>query len=668
MNRRGIFACIVCLLAILFLAPLSSDAVTHYVHQGGGGDFTAIKNAVSAASPGDTVLVAAGTYSGIANTDIDFAGKNLVVVSESGPDVTIVDCSGGSPYRRGFYFHSGEDTTAVLDGFHVTGGVSVMGGGANCTGASPVIQGCIFSHCGIAYGGALHIQESQAIIRDCEFLRNDVFVSGGAIWVENATPVIASCLIDSCTAGFIAGGILLHDGGSATLRDVTIQNCSSVDFGAGCVCDDSPSYFDNVRFIANHADSADCGGLYANCDITLDDCLFQGNYAGGEGGGVRCSGGTPAFTNCDFIGNDAASGGGIYADDVQLEVTGGKFWNNVAGAGGGIYVYGAMPEITGVDFVENEAVIVGGAICCEDALADIDGCVFERNLSGVAGGAIWAGYILMPNITNSAFTDNEASVSGGAIAFEEGFGGTIESCVFRGDTAESGATIDVIGGASPGITSCTLYGSVSYAGDGAIATTGSSPDITNTIIAGTENGSAMVCFGAPTPTTTHSCSFGNADGDSLCGNYHDNMFADPLFCNAAVGDFGLHDDSPCLAANNTWSELVGALGAGNCGPGTGVDGPVVPTQLVMYPATPNPFAGTTNIRYHVPAGAGQLEIGIYDVAGRLIRTVRCDATPGPHETAWDGRDEGGRSVASGVYFIRARVADGTTESAVVLVR
>jgi len=667
MNVAGIFIRTVCLLFVLGL-PVTSQGVTHYVHPGGGGDFTDIKSAVTAASSGDTILVAAGTYSGTSNTDIDFAGKNMVLVSESGPDVTIVDCSGGTPYRRGFYFHTGEDTTAVLDGFHITGGVSVTGGGVNCTGASPLIRNCTFTHCGVAYGGGMHIAESQAVVRDCSFRNNSVFVSGGGLWVENAAPVISGCVIDSCTAGFIAGGILLYDGSSATLRDVTIQNCSSADFGAGCVCDESPSYFYDVHFIANHADSNDAGGMYANCDITLDGCLFQDNYAGGEGGGVRCSGGTPTFTNCNFIDNDAAAGGGIYSEDIQLEVAGGKFWGNLAGAGGGLYVYGAMPQITGVDFIENEAVILGGAVCCEDALAEIDDCLFERNGSSVAGGAVWAGYILMPDITNSVFRDNDAAESGGAVAFEEGYGGTIESCVFSGNSAPSGAAIDIIGGASPSITSCTIQGSIASAGDGAISSTGSSPSIGRTIITNTENGGPMMCFGSPTPTTTHSCSFGNAAGDSICGSYHDNMFVDPLFCEASYGDLTLHDDSPCLAANNAWSELVGALGAGGCGPGTGVEDPDILSRLVLFPAKPNPFAGTTSIRYHIPAGARSLEIAIYDVAGRLIRSVQSDAAPGLHETMWDGRDQRGESVASGVYFVRAKTDAGATESSVVLLR
>ena len=89
--------------------------------QGGGtGDAPTIQAAIDSCAPGDTVLAAPGTYTGAGNRDIDFGGKAIIVTSLSGPEVTIVDCGGSeSEYHRGFYFHSGEDTTSVLRGFTI---------------------------------------------------------------------------------------------------------------------------------------------------------------------------------------------------------------------------------------------------------------------------------------------------------------------------------------------------------------------------------------------------------------------------------------------------------------------------------------------------------------------------------------------------------------------
>ena len=88
--------------------------------------YPTIKSAVDAAQNGDTVLVAAGTYSGPGNRDIDFNGKSLVVTSQAGPSSTIIDCGGykttdGSGNHRGFYLHSGE-VSATISGFTVKNG------------------------------------------------------------------------------------------------------------------------------------------------------------------------------------------------------------------------------------------------------------------------------------------------------------------------------------------------------------------------------------------------------------------------------------------------------------------------------------------------------------------------------------------------------------------
>lgn len=85
-------------------------------------DFSTIQAAVDAASSHDTVLVAPGTYTGDGNRDITFNGKNIILVSTDGPDVTIIDCQGtDGDNHSGFSITGGEDSTAVIDGFTITG-------------------------------------------------------------------------------------------------------------------------------------------------------------------------------------------------------------------------------------------------------------------------------------------------------------------------------------------------------------------------------------------------------------------------------------------------------------------------------------------------------------------------------------------------------------------
>jgi hypothetical protein len=67
---------------------------------------------------------------------------------------------------------------------------------------------------------------------------------------------------------------------------------------------------------------------------------------------------------------------------------------------------------------------------------------------------------------------------------------------------------------------------------------------------------------------------------------------------------------------------------------------------------PNPFNPTTTIRYSI-AQRAHVTLAVYDAAGRRVRTL-VDATldPGTHDVIWDGRDERGTSLGSGVYFYR----------------
>ncbi|ARA94718.1 hypothetical protein AWN76_017195 [Rhodothermaceae bacterium RA] len=89
------------------------------------------------------------------------------------------------------------------------------------------------------------------------------------------------------------------------------------------------------------------------------------------------------------------------------------------------------------------------------------------------------------------------------------------------------------------------------------------------------------------------------------------------------------------------------------------DGAEVPRTVRLYPNYPNPFNPETTIRYDLPV-AGRVVLGVYDLAGRRIRRLVAGVQPaGPQEARWDGRDEAGRSVASGVYLYRLEAQDAS---------
>jgi len=55
----------------------------------------------------------------------------------------------------------------------------------------------------------------------------------------------------------------------------------------------------------------------------------------------------------------------------------------------------------------------------------------------------------------------------------------------------------------------------------------------------------------------------------------------------------------------------------------------------------------------LPAGGGRTTLRLYDLAGRLVRTLVDEVlAEGEHETAWSGTDDGGRAVPAGSYLYR----------------
>jgi hypothetical protein len=87
----------------------------------------------------------------------------------------------------------------------------------------------------------------------------------------------------------------------------------------------------------------------------------------------------------------------------------------------------------------------------------------------------------------------------------------------------------------------------------------------------------------------------------------------------------------------------------------------LPNSFVLHQNYPNPFNAETQIRFSLKR-AGPVSLKIYTITGALIRTlVAGDLTGGEHRTAWNGADDQGRALASGVYFCRLET-DGHSES------
>jgi hypothetical protein len=90
--------------------------------------------------------------------------------------------------------------------------------------------------------------------------------------------------------------------------------------------------------------------------------------------------------------------------------------------------------------------------------------------------------------------------------------------------------------------------------------------------------------------------------------------------------------------------------------------------LALHAGAPNPFRSSTTISYAVPE-RGKVSVRVYDIRGRSVRTLVDEVQAARFHTAiWDGRDDGGRAVDSGVYFIRLQAGDKTITKRSLLLR
>jgi len=258
-----------------------------------------ISAGVDVAVKGDTILVADGVYSGDGNHDIGLFARSIVLKSANGPEAAIIDCSQDSPGDcRGFVLSSREDTTTIVDGFTIRGG-----------------------HVNFR-GGAVLIEDSSPMFKNCHFENNSAH-HGGALYITfDAAPVFEHCRFIGNSAGDVGGAVLTRFGASAVFRHCTFENNTAVN-GVFLCYNASPSISDCV-FNDNHCDST--GGavfLQDNSSPSFTDCRFAGNTCAGRGGAIFIeergkAGGVcaPVFSRCFITGNGAATGGGVYIAGV----------------------------------------------------------------------------------------------------------------------------------------------------------------------------------------------------------------------------------------------------------------------------------------------------------------------------------------------------------------
>ncbi|MBN1949398.1 MAG: lamin tail domain-containing protein [Candidatus Cloacimonetes bacterium] len=103
---------------------------------------------------------------------------------------------------------------------------------------------------------------------------------------------------------------------------------------------------------------------------------------------------------------------------------------------------------------------------------------------------------------------------------------------------------------------------------------------------------------------------------------------------------------------------------------TGADPPVIPPGNLLLGNYPNPFNPATEIRFSLNQGCQQAELKIFNLKGELIRTYRLDTTSSNslNSIFWNGRDENGQEVPSGLYFYRLNSGEFSDTRKMVLLK
>jgi hypothetical protein len=296
------------------MSGTSAGAATYLVRPDGSGAFPTIQAAVDAVALGDTIAMADGTFRGAGNRDIDFAGKDLVVRSQSGNAAQcIIDCQGTQTEpHRGYNFHSWESADAVVEGITICNGWGPddlygmsEGGAIRCDFALPTLQDCIFSDNRAIFGAAIMLTgPSRPLIRRCTFTGNEAQLDGACIDCEGTSaPLVWDCLLQGNTSGHRAGGILADEYASPVFSVCTFVNNYGADGGgAASGCGSADPLFRRCTFVGNSA-GANGAGVSCSCsaDAFLESCVIAFSASGPA---VTClNEATVTLTCCDLFGN-----------------------------------------------------------------------------------------------------------------------------------------------------------------------------------------------------------------------------------------------------------------------------------------------------------------------------------------------------------------------------
>jgi uncharacterized membrane protein YgcG len=330
-HARPLATLILSLLILAAFPILANAAILNVPAQ-----YATIGAAVSAASNGDTILVADGTY----NASGLLINKTILIESVNGAASTTIDCTANffadllaSCTIQGFTFNNAD--SGGLSVITVGGASSTIsqciftnddnfggnGGALELTGGTTTITECTFDH--DKGSGAISSSGGSATITNCSFSNGNGQDGGGggAINLNTGNFTVSGCTFTGNTGGSNAGGVFYWRNGTLTVSDSTFTNNSAAYGGVileGAQGINSPATFTRCAFKNNSASimggvASLEGGSFGTTSFNAIDCTFIDNTAAFDGGAIDgiTVGSSPNqvnVTNDSFYGNNVTSG------------------------------------------------------------------------------------------------------------------------------------------------------------------------------------------------------------------------------------------------------------------------------------------------------------------------------------------------------------------------
>lgn len=532
------------------------SAVNAAFDAGGGEVWVAHGTYTSTANPVLTLKAGVAVYGGFAGTESALEARDWETLG------TVID---GQGLRRGVVGAN----EALLDGFTVTNGFSMQGGGMNNSASSPEVRNCHFTgNTASYYGGAMgNASNSHPVITNCRFTGNSASSYGGAMYNSLSSPVITDCSFAENSTPSHGAGMYNVSSASPEITNCTFSANTATQNGGAMynIGTNTKPVITECSFTENTANNG--GGMYNNGSFPeLAGCSFTENTATRDGGGLVNYSGTPKLTNCNFTDNSAGFGGGIlninnaspeviycsftgntaslggamYGTGIGSKpvVTHCTFTANVADFGGGMYnVNQSSPDVTSCSFIENTTSDNGAGIFNDASSPLVLNCTFSENLAFSHGGGIYNANRSFPEVTNCRFIYNSAVNYGGAL-YNWDSDPVITNSHFAGNnvTFNGGAMFN--DGASPLVMNCSFAENTAFCNGGGLFNILSSPVIVNSILWGNDFEEIYNYDSESVALVSYSCISGGYEGEG-------NIDQDPRFENAPL-ELQLSVGSPCI--------------------------------------------------------------------------------------------------------------------------